>query len=58
MSEDWVEIVPPLPREEAERRLAEIRKIRPINDAEIRRDLINQGPGKDCLVRYLVALTR
>ena len=54
MSEDWIEIVPPLPQAEADRKLEEWRKTHQSRPEDLRRDQVFAGAGQGCLVRYLV----
>jgi len=56
---DWKVIVPPLPEQEAEKKFRQWKKEQEdkgmrVRPEDVRRDLINQGRGQGCVIRYLV----
>jgi len=56
--DEWQEVVPPLPEAEAEQRFRQWKKLqeeqgRKIRPEQVRRDLVHQGPGQGCVVRFL-----
>lgn len=60
-TEEWLEVVPPLPEAEAVQRFREWKAFqaeqgRNLYPEQIRRDLVLNGPGQGCIVRFLVKL--
>ena len=58
---EWEVVVPPLPKDEAEQKFRQWKKDQEdkgvkVHPEDVRRDQIFKGPGKGCLVRYLVKL--